>query len=64
MHPVERDCKDMAVSPNNMAFLLNLVLPVVNFTIVMLSQSWDKKQKLSIFNCTILNDEAFANNQL
>ena len=32
LHPIE---DNMAVSPNNCAFLLNLTLPIVNFYVVM-----------------------------
>lgn len=35
LHPVD-NTGAMAVSPNNCAFLLNLTLPIVNFTIMML----------------------------
>ena len=35
LHPVDESAQ-MAVSPNNCAFLLNLTLPIVNFTVVML----------------------------
>jgi len=50
----------MAVSPNNMAFLLNLTLPIVNFTIAMLFLRSDRQQRMAIFNVTFLNDEIFA----
>jgi hypothetical protein len=46
----------MAISPNNMAFLLNLALPVVNFTIVMLYHR-DRSPRLALFNVTFINDE-------
>jgi hypothetical protein len=54
----------MAVSPNNMAFLLNLTLPIVSFTIAMLYQRPDKSQKLAIFSVTFLNEESLAYNSL
>ena len=56
----------MAVSPNNGAFLLNLTLPVVNFTIVMM-QSPPRSMgsmKLSVFNVTFINDDTFADLKL
>lgn len=55
----------MAVSPNNGAFLLNLTLPVVNFTIVMMqSPRPPGRMKLSVFNITFINDETFADMKL
>jgi hypothetical protein len=60
LHPVDEEGKIMAVSPNNMAFLLNLTLPIVNFTIAMLFLRSDRQQRLAIFNVTFLNDEIFA----
>ena len=47
-----------------MAFLLNLTLPVVNFTVVMLYQLKDRNHRLAMFNVTFLNDDAFAAGQL
>lgn len=60
LHPADEEGKIMAVSPNNMAFLLNLTLPVVNFTIVMLYQTRERSHRLAVFNVTFLNDDAFA----
>ena len=55
----------MAISPNNGAFLLNLTLPVVNFTIVMMqSPPRTGQMKLSIFNVTFINDDTFADLKL
>ena len=54
----------MAVSPNNMAFLLNLCLPVVNFTAVIMHQKWDRSQRIALFHVTFVTDEAFASSQL
>ena len=51
----------MAVSPNNCAFLLNLTLPIVNFTIIMLHHTDQGIPKLSVMNVTFLNEESFAN---
>lgn len=50
----------MAVSPNNCAFLLNLTLPIVNCTIVMLHHNDQDFAKLSVMNVTFLNEEAMA----
>ena len=50
----------MAVSPNNCAFLLNLTLPIVNFTVIMLHHSEQGIPKLSVMNVTFLNDETLA----
>ena len=55
----------MAISPNNGAFLLNLAVPVVNFTIVLLqSPPPPGRMKLSIFNITFINDSDFADMKL
>ena len=51
----------MAISPNNGAFLLNLAVPIVNFSIVLLqSPSPPGRMKLSVFNITFINDSEFA----
>ena len=54
----------MAVSPNNGAFLLNLTLPVVNFTIVMMQSPSTGHMKLSVFNITFINDDSFCDLKL
>ena len=59
LHPVDNSGQ-MAVSPNNGAFLLNLTLPIVNFTIVMLHQTERGINKLSVLNISFLNDESLA----
>ena len=59
LHPVD-DSDQMAVSPNNCAFLLNLTLPAVNFFIVMLHNTEGNLPKLSVLNVTFLNEEAMA----
>ena len=68
LHSTDENCNPeapMAVSPNNGAFLLDLTLPVVNFTIVMMqSPRPPDKMKLSIFNVTFINDDAFADLKL
>jgi len=55
LHPVDNKSDEMAVSPNNGAFLLNLTMPVVNFTLVL-----HYANQLSIFNVTMNNDDQFA----
>jgi hypothetical protein len=62
LHPVDHE--QMAISPNNMAFLLNLTLPIVSFTIALLFKHSDRSNRLAIFNVTFLNDDAFAAGQL
>ena len=47
------DDQNMAVSPNNGAFLLNLTLPVVNFHLVMSTLETGNYQ-LSIFKYQLL----------
>ena len=68
LHSTDENCNPeapMAVSPNNGAFLLNLTLPVVNFTIVMMqSPRPPAKMKLSVFNITFINDDVFADLKL
>ena len=59
LHPVDGSGA-MAVSPNNCAFLLNLTLPIVNFTIVMVHQTESGMTKLSVINVSFLNDESLA----
>ena len=59
LHPAEGG-QEMALSPNNQAFLLNLTFPVVNFTIIL----YQDFKRLSIFNITISNSESFASGQL
>jgi hypothetical protein len=54
----------MAVSPNNMAFLLNLTLPIVSFTIAMLFMKPDKSQKLAIFSVTLINEDSLSMSSL
>ena len=55
----------MAISPNNGAFLLNLAVPIVNFSIVLLqSPSPPGRMKLSVFNITFINDIEFADLKL
>ena len=60
LHPVDQS-SSMAVSPNNCAFLLNLTLPIVNFSIVMLHWTEAGSAKLTVLNVTFLNEEALAN---
>jgi len=64
LHPVDDSETDMAISPNNMAFLVNLTLPVVCFTVAMLFQKNNRVQQLAIFNIMLLNDDLIANSQL
>ena len=50
----------MAVSPNNCAFLVNLTLPIVNFSIVMGHNTEQGSFKLTYLNVTFLNEETLA----
>lgn len=59
VHPVN-DSGDIAVSPNNCAFLLNLNMPIVNFWVVMLHSTEAGPAKLSVLNVTFLNEDALA----
>ena len=58
LHPIE---DNMAVSPNNCAFLLNLTLPIINFYVVMGHNTEQGLFKLTILNVTFLNEDALAN---
>ena len=59
LHPVD-DSGAMAVSPNNCAFLLNLTLPIVNFSVVMLHDQEQGLPKLTVMNVTMLNEESLG----
>lgn len=59
LHPVQ-DSQHMAVSPNNCAFLLNLTLPIVNFSIMMGHNTEQGAFKLTFMNVTFLNEETLA----
>jgi len=59
LHPVD-DSGAMAVSPNNCAFLLNLTMPIVNFSLVMLHNDEVGAPKLTVMNVTFLNEEALG----
>ena len=59
LHPVD-DSGSMAVSPNNCAFLLNLTMPIVNFSIVMVHHTEQGNPKLSVLNVSFLNEESLA----
>eukprot|EP00347_Sterkiella_histriomuscorum_P005686 403355653 len=53
LHPADND--NMAISPNNGTFLLNLGFPIINFHVVM--QTTSGEQQLSIFKSDIEKNE-------
>ncbi len=59
LHPVDSSGA-MAVSPNNSAFLLNLTLPIVNFSVVMLHDQEQGRAKLTVMNVTMINEESLG----
>jgi len=52
MHPTDQQ-GTMAISPNNAAFLLNMHMPIVSFTVVL--KAFQSRNKNGVFFVNIIN---------
>ena len=61
MHPTDQQ-GTMAISPNNAAFLLNMHMPIVSFTVVL--KAFQSRNKNGVFFVNIVNQEYHENEHI